>query len=96
MSEILIGRINTKLKHRKYIQELTKRIQVDRVVEVKVGDIVTFALLIDKDYTLSCVGKKPEKYSVEDDVLTIVMTDCGLVYLYNDGGRKKLGVVVAR
>lgn len=96
MSEILMGRIRTELNPKKYFKELIEQRNIDRVGQVRVGEMVVFALPIDKDYSLSFVGTKPEKYSVEDDVLTIIMTDCCLVYLYNDGVRYKLEVVVAK
>jgi len=95
MSEI-IGKINTNLKPGKYIRELVKRIKVDKIREVKVGEIVTIALPYDRDYSIAYVGNKPEKYSCQDDILTIVMTECALVYRYSDGGKSKLEVVVAR
>lgn len=96
MNENMFSRIDTNKKPRKYIHELLESIRADRVKEAKVGELITFALPPDKDFAISYVGEKPEKYCVEDDVLTITMTDCGLVFIYSDGGIKKMVVVVAK
>jgi hypothetical protein len=81
---VVFWKIGTNLKPRKFVQSLGKSVQIDHQEKVAPGEIVKFELPVGPNINLGFVGKKPEKFEVVGDKLTVVMTECVLVHIRKD------------
>jgi hypothetical protein len=78
--KIVFEPIRTKLKPGAYFRDLQERMEFDRYEKVKAGEMVEILLPANRQFTLTYVGVKPEKFDVFSGILKVEMTRSVLIF----------------
>lgn len=85
---VIFDRVKTDLSPKDFLQNYLRDIEPDQYKKTKLGDTITLTLPVKRNYIITYVGVKPEKFDVVGNELTIVMTECALFFVYTFLERK--------